>query len=286
VKYAMIQRHEGQHAVLLMCRVLTVSRSGYYDWRGRPPSDRAQANVRLAADVQRIFTEHKGRTGAPRITKHLREEGQKVGKKRVAKAMQAQRLRAKAARKYKATTNSNHNLPVAPNLLEQDFTAAAPNCKWESDITYVATDEGWLYVAVVLDLYSRLVVGWAMSVRMTANLVCDALRMALWRRKMPTGVIVHSDRGSQYCSADHQRLLRDNHLLCSMSKKGDCYDNAAMESWNHSLKVEAIHGERFVTREIAKAQVFEYIEVYYSRRRLHSRLGYLSPETFEARQMA
>ena len=282
----MIQRHEGQHAVALMCRILTVSRSGYYDWRGRPPSDREQANVRLAVDVRRIYTEHKGRAGSPRITKHLHEEGQKVGKKRVAKVMQAQRLRAKAARKFKATTNSNHNLPVAPNLLEQDFTAARPNCKWVSDITYVATDEGWLYVAVVLDLYSRLVVGWAMSERMTAKLVCDALRMALWRRKMPTGVIVHSDRGSQYCSADHQRLLRDNHLLCSMSKKGDCYDNAAMESWNHSLKVEAIHGERFVTREMAKAQVFEYIEVYYNRRRLHSRLGYLSPETFETRQMA
>jgi transposase InsO family protein len=281
----MIQRHEGQHAVTLMCRVLT-SRSGYYGWRGRPPSEREQANVRLAADVQRIYTEHKGRTGAPRITKHLREEGQAVGKNRVASVMQAERLRAKAARKYKATTNSNHNLPVAPNLLEQDFTAARPNCKWVSDITYVATDEGWLYVAVVLDLYSRLVVGWAMSERMTAKLVCDALRMALWRRKMPTGVIVHSDRGSQYCSAEHQRLLRDNQLRCSMSKKGDCYDNAAMESWNHSLKVEAIHGERFVTREIAKAQVFEYIEVYYNRRRLHSRLGYLSPETFEARQMA
>ena len=282
----MIQRHEGQHAVALMCRVLTVSRSGYYGWRGRPPSDREQANARLAVDVRRVYTEHKGRTGAPRITKHLREEGQKVGKNRVASVMQAERLRAKAARKYKATTNSNHNLPVAPNLLEQDFTAARPNCKWVSDITYVATDEGWLYVAVVLDLYSRLVVGWAMSERMTAKLVCDALRMALWRRKMPTGVIVHSDRGSQYCSADHQRLLRDNHLLCSMSKKGDCYDNAAMESWNHSLKVEAIHGERFVTREMAKAQVFEYIEVYYNRRRLHSRLGYLSPESFEARQMA
>jgi transposase InsO family protein len=282
----MIQRHEGQHAVALMCRVLTVSRSGYYGWRVRPPSDREQANVRLAVDVRRVYTEHKGRTGAPRITKHLREEGQAVGKNRVASVMQAERLRAKAARKYKATTNSNHNLPVAPNLLEQDFTAARPNCKWVSDITYVATDEGWLYVAVVLDLYSRLVVGWAMSERMTAKLVCDALRMALWRRKMPTGVIVHSDRGSQYCSADHQRLLRDNHLLCSMSKKGDCYDNAAMESWNHSLKVEAVHGERFVTREMAKAQVFEYIEVYYNRRRLHSRLGYLSPETFEARQMA
>jgi transposase InsO family protein len=282
----MIQRHEGQHTVALMCRILRVSRSGYYGWRGRPPSAREQANVRLAADVQRIYAEHKGRTGAPRITKHLREEGQKVGKNRVAGVMQAERLRAKAARKYKATTNSNHNLPVAPNLLEQDFTAARPNCKWVSDITYIATDEGWLYLAVVLDLYSRLVVGWAMSERMTAKLVCDALRMALWRRKMPTGVIVHSDRGSQYCSADHQHLLRDYHLLCSMSKKGDCYDNAAMESWNHSLKVEAIHGERFVTREIAKAQVFEYIEVYYSRRRLHSRLGYLSPETFEARQMA
>lgn len=282
----MIQRHEGQHAVALMCRVLTVSRSGYYGWRDRPPSARAQANVRLAAEVRRIYAEHQGRTGAPRITKHLREEGQAVGKNRVASVMQAERLRAKAARKYKATTNSNHNLPVAPNLLEQDFTAAAPNCKWVSDITYVATDEGWLYVAVVLDLYSRLVVGWAMSERMTAKLVCDALRMALWRRKMPSGVIVHSDRGSQYCSAEHQRLLRDNHLRCSMSKKGDCYDNAAMESWNHSLKVEAIHGERFVTREMAKAQVFEYIEVYYNRRRLHSRLGYLSPETFEARQMA
>ena len=195
-------------------------------------------------------------------------------------------LRAKAARKYKATTNSNHNLPVAPNRLEQDFTATAPNRKWVSDITYIWTEEGWLYLAVVLDLYSRRVVGWAMGERMTARLVCEALTLALWRRKMPIGVIVHSDRGSQYCSADHQRLLLKHRLLCSMSKKGDCYDNAAMESWNHSLKVEAIHGERFVTREAAKAQVFEYIEVYYNRKRLHSTLGYLSPETFEARQVA
>lgn len=282
----MIRRHEGHHAVALMCRVLTVSRSGYYDWRGRPPSGREQANARLAADVHRVYAENKGRAGAPRITRQLRDEGQKVGKNRVARVMQAERLRAKAARKYKATTNSNHSLPVAPNLLEQDFMAHAPNQKWVSDITYVATDEGWLYVAVVLDLYSRLVVGWAMAERMTARLVCDALRMALWRRKMPAGVIVHSDRGSQYCSADHRRLLRDNQLLCSMSKKGDCYDNAAMESWNHSLKVEAIHGERFITREMAQAHVFEYIEVYYNRRRLHSRLGYLSPEVFEARQAA
>lgn len=282
----MIRRHQQDHAVLLMCRVLKVSRSGYYDWRSRVPSTRVEANRHLSDDIRRIYTEHKGRFGAPRITEQLRTEGQGVGKKRVARLMLAEGLRAKAARKYKATTNSNHNLPVAPNLLEQDFTATAPNQKWVSDITYIATDEGWLYLAVVLDLYARRVVGWAMSERMTAKLVCDALQMALWRRKRPGGVIVHSDRGSQYCSGDYQRLLRGNSLVCSMSKRGDCYDNAAMESWNHSLKVEAIHGERFVTRQMAKDQVFEYIEIYYNRKRLHSRLGYLSPEAFELRHVA
>lgn len=278
----MIQRHEGEHAVAQMCRLLEVSRSGYYDWRTREPSARVRADSLLVDDIRRLYKENKGRAGSPRITEQLRTEGQSVGKNRVARLMRAEELRAKAARKYKATTNSNHNLPVAPNLLEQDFTATAPNQKWVSDITYIATDEGWLYLAVVLDLYSRIVVGWAMSERMTAALVCDALHMALWRRKRPEDVIVHSDRGSQYCSGDYQKLLRDNGLVCSMSKKGDCYDNAAMESWNHSLKVEAIHGERFVTRQAAKEQVFEYIEVYYNRRRLHSRLGYLSPEEFEA----
>ncbi len=286
MKYAMIRKHEACHRVALMCRVLGVSRSGYYGWRDRPPSDRAQADVRLAADVRRVFDEHKGRAGAPRIAKQLRTEGRRVGKNRIARVMQGEGLRAKAARKYKATTNSNHKLPVAPNLLEQDFTASAPNRKWVSDITYVATDEGWLYVAVVLDLYSRLVVGWSMSERMTTKLVADALTMAIWRRKMPTGVIVHSDRGSQYCAHVYQRLLQNNQMICSMSKKGDCYDNAAMESWNHSLKVEAIHGERFTTREMAREQVFEYIEVYYNRKRLHSTLGYLSPESFEAQKVA
>jgi transposase InsO family protein len=282
----MIRRHEENHAVALMCRVLEVSRSGYYDWRSREPSARAQANQRLTDDIRRIHEDHKGRVGAPRVTRHLREEGQRVGKNRVAHLMKSNGLRAKAAHKYKATTNSNHSLPVAPNLLEQDFSATAPNQKWVSDITYIATDEGWLYLAVVLDLYSRLVVGWAMAERMTARLVCDALQMALWRRKRPRGVIVHSDRGSQYCSGDYQRLLLENGLVCSMSKKGDCYDNAAMESWNHSLKVEAIHGERLVTRQVAKDHVFEYVEVYYNRKRLHSRLGYLSPEAFELRHVA
>lgn len=195
-------------------------------------------------------------------------------------------LRAKAARKFKATTNSNHNLPVAPNLLQQHFEAEQPDQKYVSDITYIWTNEGWLYLAVVMDLYSRLIVGWAMSERMTASLVCDALKMALWRRKRPQGVIVHSDRGSQYCSHDYQQLLRENQLICSMSKKGDCYDNAAMESWNHSLKVEAVHGERFDTRAAARAHVFEYIDVYYNLKRRHSKLGYLSPAAFEAKQVA
>ena len=155
-----------------------------------------------------------------------------------------------------------------------------------SDITYVWTEEGWLYLAVVLELYSRRVIGWAIAERMAATLVCDALIMALWHRKMPKGVIVHSDRGSQYCSAVYQKLFRKHQLICSMSKKGDCYDNAAMESWNHSFKVEAVHGERFITRSDAKHQVFEYIEVYYNRKRLHSKLGYLSPEAFEAKKVA
>lgn len=187
----------------------------------------------------------------------MHAEGVVVGRNRVARIMRNSGLKARGRRKFKATTNSNHNLPVAPNLLAQNFEASRPNEKWVSDITYIWTQEGWLYLAVVLDLYSRVVVGWSLSNRMTSTLVIDALKTALWRRKMPKGVIVHSDRGSQYCSRDYQRILSSNGLLCSMSKRGDCYDNAAMESWNGSLKVEAIHGETFATREQAKKHVFE-----------------------------
>lgn len=282
----MMFRHEGEHAVTLMCRVLKVSRSGYYTWRGRVPSKRAQANASLMVHIRRIYAAHLHRAGAPRVVRHLREEGFTVGKSRVARLMRKFGLRAKAARKFKATTNSNHNLPVAPNLLAQNFTATAPDQKWVSDITYLDTDEGWLYLAVVLDLYARRVVGWAMAERMTSKLVCDALRMALGQRGTPKGVLVHSDRGSQYCSEEYQRLLRQHGLVCSMSRRGNCYDNAAMESWHHSLKVEAIHGERFATRQSAKEHVFEYIEIYYNRQRLHSRLGYLTPEMFERKNAA
>lgn len=282
----MIKGNEDHFPVGMMCRLLSVSRSGYYSWKNRPLSGRDQANQKLLTEIKRVFEDEKRRPGSPRISRRLQEEGKPASRHRVAKLMRDNGLRAKAAKKYKATTNSNHSLPVAPNLLEQNFTADVPDQKWVSDITYIWTEEGWLYLAVVLELYSRRVIGWAIGERMTAALVCDALIMALWRRHMPKGVIVHSDRGSQYCSAVYQKLFKQHQLVCSMSKKGDCYDNAAMESWNHSFKVEAVHGERFLTRSEAKYQVFEYIEVYYNRKRLHSKLGYVSPETFEAKKVA
>ena len=276
-----MQVHEAEFKVRLMCRVLEVSASGYYAWRKRTPSNQAQAREALDLQVRAEFEARKGRAGAPRLARHL-----KLGRRQVAQSLRRQGLCAKAARKFKATTNSKHTLPVAENLLQQDFTAGKPNQAWVGDITYIQTDEGWLYLAVVMDLWSRKVVGWSMSERMTATLVCDALRMALFRRKRPRGVIMHTDRGSQYCSREHRALLKAHGLIASMSAKGNCYDNAAMESWNHSLKVEAIHGERFGTREQAKAHVFEYIEVDYNRNRLHSTLGYLSPDEFELSKVA
>jgi len=269
-----------------MCRVLSVSSSGYYRWSTSPVSGRERDNFILATQIKDVYEAEKQRVGSIRVTKRLQERNIHVGRNRVAKIMRLNGWRAKGSRKFKATTNSNHKMPVAENLLNQNFTAKYPNEKWVSDITYIATGEGWLYLAVVMDLYSRAVIGWSLSNRMTATLVIDALKMALWRRKMPKGVIVHSDRGSQYCSKDYQSLLSKHELICSMSKRGDCFDNAAMESWNGSFKVEAIHGEQFKTREIAKQHIFEYIEVYYNRIRLHSLLGYKSPEAFEGEKVA
>jgi putative transposase len=235
--------------------------------------------------VKVAFETKKGRSGSPRLVLDLADAGHQHDRKTVANSMRRQGLRAKAAKKFKATTNSKHNLPVAPNLLDQDFTATAPNQKYVGDITYLWTDEGWLYLAIVIDLYSRLVVGWSMSERMTAQLVCDALKMALWRRHMPTDVMVHSDRGSQYCSGVYPTSLNEHGLICSMSAKGNCYDNACAESFFHSLKVEAIHGERFVTREEMRQTVFEYIEVDCNRMRRHSANGYISPAAFEAKRV-
>ena len=271
-----------------MCRVLEAQRSGFYArcYRQLNPSPRQQRREHLDGAVKQAFVFGKGRSGSPRLVRDLRDAGHACDRKTVARSMRRQALRAKAAKKFKATTNSAHDLPVAPNLLKQDFTATAPNQKWVSNITYLWTDEGWLYLATVLDLYSRRVVGWAMSERMTAELVCDALTMALWRRGMPRGVITHPDRGSQYCSAVYQKQIKLHGLQCSMSAKGNCYDNACAESYFHSMKVEAIHGERFASREKIRQTVFEYIEVDYNRTRRHSANGYISPEAFEARKVA
>ena len=282
----MILDNAGCFPVRMMCRKAGVSSAGYYAWLNRKPSSRSEANAVLTEKIRLIYESERRRPGSIRVKERLHLQGEHVGRHRVARLMRLQGWRGKAAKRFKATTHSNHNMPVAPNLLRQDFRAKAINQKWMTDITYIWTDEGWLYLATVLDAYSRMLIGWSLSERMTTTLVKDALQTALWRRKMPQGVIVHSDRGSQYCASDYQAMLRSNGLICSMSKRGDCYDNALMESWNHSFKVEAVHGERFRTREEARLHIFEYIEVYYNRDRLHSKLGYLSPQAFEDKMCA
>lgn len=283
-----MKQHRDHFTLAAMCRQLKVSREGYYKWvkRSYKPSARTDQQAETDRLVKGLFDKHKRRYGAPRIAKVLNRTGIQINRKTVAESMKRQGLRAKAARKFKATTNSKHNLPVYDNLLKQDFSATTPNQKYVQDITYLDTGEGWVYLAVVIDLYSRFVVGWSMNERMNASLVTDALAMALQRRGNPTGVIVHSDRGSQYCSNVYRRLIKDHKLKGSMSKKGCCYDNACAESFFHSLKVELTHGETFATRESLQQAVFEYIEVEYNNYRLHSSNGYQSPAEYEVKLAA
>lgn len=284
-----MKQHDREFKIRAMCRVLKVSPGGYYGWLERQrqgPSLRERQRQARDAKVKAAFEAGKGRSGSPNLTRDLHDAGERCNRKTVADSMKRQGLRAKAAKKFKVTTDSKHDLPVAPNRLNREFTADCPNQKWASDITYLWTDEGWLYLAVVIDLFSRAVVGWSLSQRMTRHLVCDALTMALWRRGFPKGVLVHSDRGSQYCSNEYQQLLSDHHLICSMSRKGNCWDNAVAESFFHTLKVELIRDERFQTREQLKEMVFEYIEVDYNRNRRHSAIGHISPMAFEAKQVA
>jgi transposase InsO family protein len=278
-----MKTHRVEYSLNSLCSCLGVSRSGYYAWLYRKPSQRHQQRLLLDKQVNTLFHKHKQRYGAERLQQKIQQEdGNRYNLKTIVASLRRQGLIAKAARKFKATTHSRHNLPVFDNLLAQDFTATAPNQKWAGDITYLWTDEGWLYLAVILDLFSRQVIGWSMAECMTADLVCDALQMAIFRRNRPKGVIVHSDRGSQYCSHAYRQLLQQNQMLGSMSAKGNCYDNACAESFFHSLKVEAIHGERFATRETMRQAVFEYIETDYNPVRLHSNNGFRSPIDFEA----
>jgi len=271
----------------MMARVLLVSRSGYYSWLDNREviSWRMQQREAIDALVKTAFVAGKGRYGAERIFHDLVEQDNPLDIKTINKSLKRQGLIAKAAKLFKVTTDSNHALPVAQNLLERNFSAHQPNEKWVTDITYIQTTEGWLYLAVMIDLYSRKIVGWSMSKNIDAQLVCDALTMALWRRKFPQGVIVHSDRGSQYASHAFRDLLKKYSLTQSMSRKGDCWDNACAESFFHSLKVELIHGEPLQNGKQTRESIFEYIEVDYNRYRRHSAIGFISPERFEARNV-
>lgn len=288
MKYVFIENHQAEFNIKAMCRVLQVARSGWYVWHQRRHQRNRRQRFRLVCDnvVREAFSDAKQRYGAPRLTDELRAQGYQFNVKTVAASQRRQGLRAKASRRFRPVSYREHGLPVSENLLKQDFYASGPNQKWVGDITYLRTGEGWLYLAVVIDLWSRSVIGWSMSSRMTAQLACDALQMALWRRKCPENVIVHTDRGGQYCSTDYQSLLKRHNLRGSMSARGCCYDNACAESFFHTLKVECIHGEDFVSREIMRTAVFNYIECDYNRWRRHSACGGLSPEQFENQNLA
>jgi len=281
VKYRFIDAHRSQWPVRLMCQVLQVSSGGYYTWRDRPASAQQQRREALTQEIQAIHQEVKQRYGSPRIHVELRARGQSCCVNTVAKLMRQHGIAAKTKRKFRGTTDSNHDLPVADNILDRQFEPVAVNQVWVADITYIPTWEGWLYLAAVEDLYSRQIVGWSMSERITSRLVVDALEMAVSRRLPGEGLVAHSDRGSQYASDHYQRLLDRHGIRCSMSRRGDCWDNAPMESFFASLKKELVHQENYRSRAEARVSVFEYIEAFYNRVRRHSALGYQSPVEYE-----
>jgi transposase InsO family protein len=283
VKFAFIKEDLTGFPVEVCCDVLEVSRSGYYAWTKRLPSQRARRREELAGKIRQVHEENRQVYGSPRVCQVLRAQGQSVCENTVADIMNERRIRAKSRKKFvPKTTDSRHQQPIADNLLDRQFDTQLPNHKWAADITYIPTDEGWLYLAGVIDLCSRKIVGWSMATHMRVELVSDALKMALARRGPGEGLLHHSDRGVQYASEDYTHLLQSNEIRISMSGKGDCWDNAAMESFWATLKTELVNHEHYVTHEQARASIFEYIEVFYNRKRLHSSLGYVSPETFEA----
>jgi len=269
-----------------MCEIYQVSRSGYYAWANRPKSKRENERAELLKHIEKIFGEFKSRYGAIRICWELSRRGIKTNRKRVAALMKISGLVAKHRRRYKVTTDSSHSHPIAPNILNRDFSVGLPDMTWLSDITYIQTDEGWLYLAATMDLYPRKIVGWSMDRSMTRRLVCNALEMGIKRSNPGKGLLHQSDRGVQYASKDFRKMLEKHGMICSMSRKGDCWDNAPMESFFHTLKTELVNYSRFRTREQARRAIFEYIEIFYNRKRLHSSLGYLSPEEFETQTLS
>ena len=282
MKYAFVDEHRARYPVEQLCRALEVTASGYYAWRRRPPSPRALANQALLVDIRASHARSRRTYGSPRVHADLVAQGQRCSRHRVARLMRQDRLQARPRRRFRPTTTQvDRSLPVAPNRLQRPFQASTPNQTWLSDITYVPTAEGWLYLAVVLDLHSRRVVGWAMTSRLDTALVLSALRLALGRRRPPASLVHHSDRGSQYASRDYRAMLAAQGVQASMSRGGNCYDNAPMESFFATLKVEQIHRQRYSTRAEACQDIVAYIEGFYNPTRRHSALGYRSPMEFE-----
>lgn len=283
MKFAFIKESLSEYPVEVSCDVLEVSRSGYYAWLHRPRSARDLRREELAQKIKEAHERNRSVYGSPRVYQVLLSQGEKVCENTVADIMKERRIKAKTKRKFvPTTTDSKHHQPIADNLLDRQFAAELPNQKWAVDITYIPTDEGWLYLAGVIDLCSRKIVGWSMADHMRTELVSNALTMAITRRSPGEGLLHHSDRGVQYASDDYLRLLQLHGIEVSMSGKGDCWDNAAMESFWATLKTELVNDERYATHEQAKQSIFEYIEIFYNRQRLHSSLGYKSPESFEA----
>jgi len=283
VRYRCIDRRRSHYPVRMMCRLLEVSRSGYYAWRVRPESQRAQTDRELTGVIRCLHAESGGVYGSPKIRDELGEQGYRCGRHKVARLMRKAGLKGCPKRRFRVTTQRDPSHPVADNLLQQDFTAEAPNERWASDITYISTQQGWLFLAVVMDLYSRRIVGWSMSRWLSRHLAIDALNMAIEQRR-PDGVLIHhSDRGSQYTSDDFRDQLDKHGIQCSMSARGNCYDNAVVESFFGLLKRERVNRTRYLTRDQARADVFDYIERFYNRKRRHGHLGNISPAAFEKR---
>jgi putative transposase len=281
VRFAFIATEKAAFPVRVLCRTLHVSRAGFYAWHARSPARRLGADERLGIEIAAIHAESRQRYGSPRIHAELQDRGCRTGRKRVARLMRVRGLAARRRRRFRVTTQSQHPFPIAPNLLARQFERAVPDQAWVTDITYIPTGEGWLYLAVILDLCSRFAVGWAMSERITDDLTLDALDMALARRRPAQGLLHHSDRGSQYASGDYQQVLAQHGIVCSMSRRGNCWDNAVAESFFATLKVELVHDATWNTRAAARRALFEYLEPFYNGRRRHSALGYLSPRAFE-----
>jgi putative transposase len=282
MRYRFIDAEKAHYPIRLMCRVLEVASSGYYAWRGRGPSRRAQANERLLVEIRACHGKSRGTYGSPRIHRTLSSSQRRVSKHRIARLMQVCGIRSKHRRKYRVTTQSNHRRPIAENVLSRQFVATQPNRVWVGDITFILTGEGWFYLAVLIDLFSRTVVGWSMGDRVNDELTLAALRMALKQRQPGAGLLHHSDQGSQYTSGAYRGCLKDHGLVASMSRRGNCWDNAVAESFFATLEKELLLGWMPENRDVARRAIFDFIEVFYNRERLHSTIGYVSPLAYEA----